>query len=264
MQPVFDLVMHYRKRLKKQVPVLLKNIYEQIIYKHILNSRRPSENRKPILGRPPNNRQNSEIPNFYFFNTIKDSMKPLTVSLLLLLLPFATIAEDDFFDILNEDFNTNSTEKNYVSLDGSVTFNTIRAIKNDSLRRVEHAYAGAYALKESIFDNVPMYGRIGVGMSLLSNPRYLSANFEISSGIRLPGTWSLYWGIGGIFGEIVECMWCEDKSDDNGFVGVFPEFGSNIEVTKTIRLGVFMRNYFLSDGLDDFFVYGGSISFLND
>ena len=110
-------------------------------------------------------------------------MRSLFTSLLLLILPTLVFAEDDFFDILNDDLTENSHEKLYVSLDGSVSFNTLKAVRNTSLRQVEHSHAGVYAVNETIFDDVPMYGRIGFSMSLLSNPRYLSANIEISSGI---------------------------------------------------------------------------------
>ena len=197
-------------------------------------------------------------------------MKILTKVLILLFVVSNTYAEEQD-NIFNLDFSSadvsttnRETERYYVHLDGSVSFNTLKAVKNKSLRQVEYAHAGAYAVRETIFDDVPMYGRIGASLSLLSDPRYLSANIEVSSGIRLPGTWSFYWGVGAMFGEIVECMYCTNEADKNGFVGVFPELGSHIVITENLRLGAFVRNYFLSDNLGDFFVWGGSISILND
>jgi len=191
-------------------------------------------------------------------------MKNIAYALFLLLIINSSYAEDFSFNFVDDDTSKPDLQKLYVSLDGSVTFNTLKAVYNQSLSSTEHAHAGAYAIKESIFDDVPMYGKIGISLSLLSNPRYLSSSLEVSSGIRLPGRLSFFWGVGGLYSEIVECMYCTNNSDNNGYVGVFPEFGSNFAITKKVRLGVFMRNYFLSDGLDDFFVYGGSISFLND
>jgi len=190
-------------------------------------------------------------------------MKNIAYVLFLLLIVNVSCAEDFSFNFADDDTNK-PDQRLYVSLEGSVTYDTLKAVYRQSLRRTEHAHAGAYAIKESIFDDVPMYGKIGISLSLLSNPRYLSTNLEVSSGIRLPGRLSFFWGVGGLYSEIIECIYCTNNSDKNGYVGVFPEFGSNFAINKKVRLGVFMRNYFLSDGFDDFFVYGGSISFLND